>query len=233
MSTLTNATLGDLLPFALGMALSPQAMILALLWLTTHHGRMKALVLLAGIVASTAAALLVLVQIDWQLRAPIGAGRLKIAAGIFALAFGLYCLTQVAQGLARVTRGKATLGELRPVRGLAEAFEHASWGQVFARGAKASILAPRAPQSLVPSAIIISLQPLKSAQELAVILAFSGVVGLGVIAVLAIALLPGRCNRRWLFTFRDWMAANGGFVVLGANALLAAALLWEAFRYLH
>jgi hypothetical protein len=214
------------------MALSPQATILTLLWLTTRHGRLKALVLMLGEVASTAAALVVLVMIGRWIGHPVGRDRLTIAAGLVALGFGLACLGQVVQGLRRVTRGGETLGDLRRASGLAEAFEHASWAVIFEKGAKASVLDPRAPQSLVPAAFIIVLHPLRPAEELAVILAFAGVVGLGVAAVLAIALLPVRRGEAWLLAFRGWMERNGGAVVLGANALLAVVLFWKAFRYL-
>lgn len=233
MMTLATATLDDLLPLAVGMAVSPQATILTLLWLTTRHGRLKALVLMAGAVASTALVLAVLVVLARQLGDSVERRHLAIAGGIVALAFGFACLAQVAHGLERVTRGGEKLGDLWRMPGLTEAFEHASWAQIAGKGAKASVLDPRAPQALVPAALIIAIHRLRPAEELGVILAFAGVVGLGVALVLAVALVPGKRVQTWLLAFRTWMEGHGGAVVLGANAFLAVALFWKAYGYLH
>ncbi|HEY9720896.1 MAG TPA: GAP family protein [Oscillatoriaceae cyanobacterium] len=225
--------MGDLLPFAVGMAVSPQATVLTLLWLTTTHGRLKVLALMFGVITSTAAALCLLVALDDLLGESLGPRQLAVVAGILSIALGFYSLAQVFQVVRRLLRGEATLRDLRRVPGLSGKLEHAGFKQVFRAGGLAALSGPQTPQSLVLAAFIIALHALRPSLELAVILAYAGIVGLGVAVFLAIAFLPGRRLQAWLLGFRSWMEANGGFVVLGANALMAVVLFWKGFAYLH
>lgn len=228
-----RATLEALIPLAIRLALFPQSLLKALLLSTTAAGRRKGLALMLGIVTGTGVGTGLLVLLATWLGEPLGGRGRMVASGLISLFFGLTFLAAAVRGVWRLTVGGESFKDIQAIKGLGVALEHTTPAIAFKSGLRSATWNQRAPLVLIPAAVEIASAPLGVGGILAAVLAFAGVSGLGVAAIVGLVALPSERVERGLLRFRSWLEAHGGVVMLALDAVLAIALLAQSIRLLR
>jgi threonine/homoserine/homoserine lactone efflux protein len=215
-------TLLFVLPNALGIVLSPLAVVAVILLLLTPRARVNGLAFLAGWVAGLAvvAGLTLLVtdepgaaaqgqQALWTLVL-----RLAIGAGLLFLAYRSFRKRPRAGEEARLPGWMNAVGSFTPLRS-------------FSVAAAFAAVKPKNLLLTVAAVIDVALADLSQAQAVAVVIGFVTLASIGVGAPVTYALAGGERARARLTRWSGWLQAHNAVMVAAVLAVLGVKVLLE------
>jgi hypothetical protein len=210
--------LGDLLPYAVTVALSPLPIIAALMLLLAPAGTRGGLGFLVGRMAALAALVLVLAILTARLAGPEAStggrgGWLRI---------GLGCLVLVGAALIWQRRPRGAAAELP---GWLRSVEAVTPAGALRLGALLTVANLKELALVLGAAVIVGGADLAAGGTFALALAFAAVASLGVAAPLAWSLAAGDAARARLGAARDWLVRNNALVIATVLVLVGAMLI--------
>jgi threonine/homoserine/homoserine lactone efflux protein len=218
-----SQAIGQVLPLAVGVALSPVPIIGMVLMLATPRARSNSLAFLAGWIAGLAAVGTVVLLVSSGAEASEGGGPadwvsvLKIVLGVVLLRVAV-----------REWRGRpAATGDDAPMPGWMQAIDSFSAAKAAGLGVLLSAVNPKNLVLAVAAAAAIA-QTGVSAGEQAVALALFVLIGtLGPAIPVAIYFAMGERSKRILDELRDWMARNNAAIIASICLVIAAKLIGD------
>ncbi|MFO1141816.1 MAG: GAP family protein [Amaricoccus sp.] len=214
--------LGDLVPYAIPVALSPLPVITLVMLLLAPAGTRGGLGFLAGRVATLAAVAFAVALLAGQLaRDPDGADRsawIRIALGCLLIAGGWLVW--------RRRPGEPTIPAWM------RAIESASPGRALRLGALLTVANPKELAFVAGAGAIIGAVALPRPQALALAVLFAAVASLGVAAPLVWALASGPAARERLAALRDGLVRHQALIMAVILVLIGAMLVGSGIEAL-
>jgi threonine/homoserine/homoserine lactone efflux protein len=214
---------GQILPIAIGIALSPFPIVAVVLMLATPRGRANGLAFVAAwIVGLAAVGIVVLALIGDDAASDSGepahwASGLKLALGILLLAFG------VRAWLERPRGGEA--GELPAWMRAVDTFTPP---KAAGAGLLLSAANPKNLVLAVAGAAAIAEADIPVGQEAGTLAIFVAIGTLGVAAPLVLYLALGDRSRAILAELKDWMARNNATIMVVLAMIIGLKLIGDA-----
>ncbi len=217
--------LGDIVPYAVPVAMSPLPIIATLMLLLAPSGTRGGLCFLVGRVAALAVLTLLVALLAEPLigapEAPERAGWLRIGLGVLVMAAGMV-LWQ------RRPRAGATVALPKWMRSV----ERATPATALGLGALLTAANLKELAFVLGAGMILgsAAPPLAQAATLAVV--FAGLAGLGVALPVVWALAAGDGARKPLTAGRDWLARNNAIIGAAVLLLVGAMLVGSGIESL-
>jgi threonine/homoserine/homoserine lactone efflux protein len=213
--------IGQVLPLAVGVALSPLPIIGVVLMLVTPHGRLNGIAFVAGWLAGLALVGIVVLVVAPGARDDDGTPATWV--GVLELVLGALLLTMAL----RRWRGRPRDGRQEPAPRWMEAID--TFGPAKALGAGAVLSAANPKNLLLAVAAAASIaQAAVPAREEAIAYAVFVVIGtVGVAAPVVIAFALGDRSGPVLERLRSWMAGNNAVIMAVLLLVIGAKLLGD------
>jgi threonine/homoserine/homoserine lactone efflux protein len=214
---------GQTLPIAVGIAVSPLPIVAVVLMLATPRGRVDGpAFVVAWIVGLAAVGVVVIAAFGDRAEAdsggtPHGVSALKLALGILLLALAL-----------RQWRGRPRGGEAAELPRWMRALD--TFGPVKALGAGValSVLNPKNLLLAIGGATVIAQAGLPAGEEAGALAIFVAVATIGVAIPVVLSFAMGDRSRRALDEMRDWLARNNAVIMAVLLLVIGAKLVGDA-----
>jgi Sap, sulfolipid-1-addressing protein len=208
---------GDLLPFAVPVALSPLPVIAVVMLLLAPAGIRGGLGFLAGRLVALAAATLLFATLADGLAAWTGSGAergwLRIGLGLLLLAGAVPLLRQ------------ARRREVATVPGWLRSIDRASPAGAMRLGAVLTVANLKELAFAAGAGLLVGGAGLGTGAEIAAAVGFALLAGLGVAVPILAAILAGDAARTRLRVARDWLLGNQAIVLAVVLVLVGAMLV--------
>lgn len=214
--------IGQTLPFAVGIALSPIPIVGVVLMLATPRATLNGLAFLGGWVVGLAAVGAVVLLISGGAGASEG-GEPATWVSLLKLLLGVALLGFAATTWRRRPRG----GEEAAMPAWMREVDHFGPGRAFALAIALSAVNPKNLVLVLGAAATISQAGLDAGQDAVALAIFILVACLGPAIPVAIHLTAGDRARRTLTDLEDWMAQNNGAIMAVICLLIGAKLIGD------
>jgi hypothetical protein len=217
--------LGDLLPYAVPVALSPLPIIAAVMLLLAPVGAVGGLAFPTGRVAALAGLAFVVALAAAQVAGPSEAadrgGWLRIGIG---------CLLMLGAGAIGWRRLRAAADA--PPPGWMRSIERAGPGRALGYGLLLTVANLKEMALVIGAGLIVGAASMPPGRALAVSLLFAGVAAAGVATPLAWTLAAPESSRDGLGAARDWLVRNNAIVMAAVLLVLGAMLIGSGLESL-
>ena len=219
--------IGQSLPFAVGLAVSPFPLVAMVLILGTPHGRVNGPVFaLASIAGMAAVGALVLVLAGDEAATDSGAPARWVTW--LRLVLGLLLLAYAAKGFLR--RPPADAEQKTP--GWMRALDSLTVVGAAGMGVLLSALNPKNLVLAVAGAAAIAQQDLPAGQAAGALAVMVAIGTLGVTVPLAMTLVLGARGDAALGSVKDWMVRNNGLIIAVVALIFGVSLVGDAISAL-
>jgi threonine/homoserine/homoserine lactone efflux protein len=214
--------IGQALPFAVGVALSPIPIIGVVLMLATPRARINGLAFLAGWIVGLAVAGTIVLLISGGAEASESGAPadwvnwLKIVLGALLLGVAV-----------KQWRGRPRSGEEAAMPGWMTSVDHFGPGKAAAMGAALSAVNPKNLVLVLGAAAAIAGVGLDAGQDAVAMAIFIAVATLGPGIPVGIYFVMGERSRRLLDELRGWMAQNNAAIMAVICLLIGAKLIGD------
>lgn len=217
-----SEAIGQALPFAVGIALSPIPIIGVVLMLGTPRARSNSLAFLVGWIAGLAAVGTVVLLISGGADASEG-GAPADWVNVLKIALGLLLLGTAA----KQWRSRPRAGEESSLPGWMTAVDHFRAPRAAGLGVLLSAVNPKNLILIVGAAAAISQTGIASGDQALALAAFVVIATLGPVVPVAIYLTMGERSKRLLEELRTWMAHNNAAIMAVICLVIAAKLIGD------
>jgi threonine/homoserine/homoserine lactone efflux protein len=217
-----NGAIGQALPFAVGIALSPIPIVGVVLMLATPRARVNGLTFLMGWVLGLVAVGTLVLLIAGGAGASEGGSPadwvdwLKILLGLVLLHLAL-----------KQWRSRPRAEEEVEMPGWMQSVDHFGPGRALGLGALLSAVNPKNLVLAIGAASTISQAGLDAGQDTVAMAIFVAIATLGPAVPVAIYFVMGERSRRPLDELRDWMARNNNAIIAVICLVIAAKLIGD------
>jgi threonine/homoserine/homoserine lactone efflux protein len=218
-----GAAIGQALPLAVGVALSPIPIIAVVLMLMSQRGRLNG----PGFVLGWLAGLAVLGAIVLAIAGPADAsehGKPATWVSVLKLVLGLLLVLLAV----RQWRGRPQTGQEVEAPKWMGSIERFNPGKAVGAGAALSGLNPKNALLAIGAAAGIAQTGIGGADQAVAYLVFAVVATLGVAAPMAIYFALGARSQRMLAGLRDWMAQHNAAIMAVLCLVIGAKLIGDA-----
>ena len=223
-----GSAFGHILPLAVGVALSPLAIVAVLLMLFGQGGRAAGSAFLAGWVAGLLVVGGVALALSDAAEAAGGGGDESTFAGMMKLALGVLLLLLAA----RSWRSRPASGEQPELPKWMNALDRLTARKALWLGAVFSSLKLKNLVLLLAAVATISASSASGAQEVALLVGFTIVASLTVAAPVLTHLALGDRAEEVLSPTKDWMARNNAATMAAILLAFGATLIGDAVSIL-
>ena len=217
-----NGAIGQSLPFAVGIALSPIPIVGVVLMLATPRARVNGLAFLAGWVVGLAVVGTLVLLISGGAGATEDGGpatwvsRLKIALGVALLWVAV-----------KQWRGRPRAGEEASMPGWMQSVDHFGPGRAAAMAVALSAINPKNLVLVLGAGAAIAGAGLDAGQDTVAMAIFILIATLGPGVPVALYLVMGERAKPLLDDLREWMAQNNGAIMAVICLVIAAKLIGD------
>lgn len=219
---MTAEVLVPLAALGLGVALSPVAVIAAILLLVSPGGRRKGAAFLAGWVGALTAVGFVVVALEGAVGTADAAGPGWIGPAV-SLAAGALLLVYGALRLLR----RPGPGDDDPTPGWMTAMESAGTGRAFGTGALLAAVKPKNLVLTLAAATTIAEAGMSVPASAASLIAYLALASAGVGAPLVVAVALGGRSEAMLARWKGWLTAHNAAIVAVVLLAFGALLTWK------
>ena len=218
-----GGAIGQFLPFAVGIAVSPLPIIAVVLMLATPRGRVNGPVfVLAGIIGLAAVGAVVIAAVGDNAEAdgggtPTWVSWLKLAVGVLLLLVGVRHWRERPRG--------DTPGELP---GWLRALDEFGAAKAAGAGVALSALNPKNLLLAIAGATIIAQAGLTGGQEAGALAIFIAIGTIGVATPVVLSFAMGPRSRELLDPMKAWMARNTDVIMAVLVLIIGAKLIGDA-----
>jgi threonine/homoserine/homoserine lactone efflux protein len=215
--------IGQMLPMAVGAAISPFPIIAVVLMLVTPRGRVNGLAFVLGWLAG----LVVVGALVLTLASGAGAsddGQPATWVDLLKLALGALCLFEAVRQFRERPRG----GEAPPPPKWMRSLDHVTPVRAAGLGVALSALNPKNLLLTVAGAAAIAQTGIDAAEQAIAYAVFVLVASAGVALPLCAALVMGDRSREPLTELREWLGRNNAVIMSVLLALIGAKLVGDA-----
>jgi hypothetical protein len=218
---LMGPVLGQILPYALGVALTPTAIIAVILMLFSARARQNGLAFLAGwVIAMTAILLIVL---GASSTAGASSGTPSTLASVIVAALGVLLLVL---GF-RTWRSRPATGVSAPMPKWMATIDSLEPGRAFLIGALYTGVSPKSLALIAAAGLAIAQAGLEAREQTVAVLEFVIIASLTILVPVLYSLLGGDKARATLDGWKSWLVTNNATVVAVILLLLGAVLIGD------
>lgn len=215
--------IGQMLPAAIGVALSPFPIIASVLFVGTPRGRANGPAFVLGCALGTAAVgAVVLVVAAGASASESGAPATWVS--VLALVLGLLLLLVAA----KQWRGRPRAGETEPPPRWMSALDSFGAPKALGTGVVLTAFNPKNLILTIAGAAAIAQTGIPAGEQAVALAVFVLIACLGVATPVAIAFTTGDRSREMLDGLKDWMARNNTVIMVVILALIGAKLIGDA-----
>ena len=211
--------LGQILPYALGVALTPTAIIAVILMLFSTRARQNGLAFLAGWVIALTAVLLIVVGASSA--AGASSGSASTLASVVVAALGVLLLLLGV----KTWRSRPAPGASAPMPGWMAAIDSITPGRAFLVGALYTGVSPKSLALIAAAGLAIAQADLEAREQSVAVIEFVVIASLTILVPVLYSLLGGERARSTLDGWKTWLVANNTAVVTIILVLLGAVLI--------
>jgi hypothetical protein len=223
-----GSAFGHILPLAVGIALSPLAIVAVFMMLFGPLGRAGGVAFLAGWVGGLLVVGGVAIAISDAAEAAGAGGDESNLAGLMKLVLGLLLLLLAG----RSWRSRPAPGEQPELPKWMNALDRLTVPKALGLGALFSSVKLKNLVLLLAAVATISASPASGAQEVALLVAFTTVASLTIAAPVIIHVALGARAEDVLSPAKDWMARNNSTVMAAILVIFGATLIGDAIGIL-
>lgn len=217
-----SEAIGQALPFAVGIALSPIPIVGVVLMLGTPRGRSNGMAFLVGWVIGLAAVGSAVLLISDGANAS-EAGGPATWVNVLKLILGLALVWVAVRGW----RGRPRGGEEGSMPGWMESVDHFGPGRAFGLAIGLSVLNPKNLVLVVGAAAAIAQAGLAAGQDALALAIFVLIATLGPAGPVVLTLTMGERATRPLDELKEWMAHNNAVIMAVICLLIGAKLIGD------
>lgn len=203
-----RTVLGDLLPFALVVTISPINFVAAILLLFSKRPVANATMYLLGFVLGVAAMLTGITALADVIGLSPGSERSRGTSVLF-LVLGLFLIVVGIRKFSRQPGSESKSDQPRWTKGIGDF----GAGQSLLVGASVGALNPKNIAVAFASAVVVATAQLPGAQQVLVIAIYTLIASIGVAMPIVVALALGDRSENVLSDWRQWLERNNGTVM--------------------
>jgi threonine/homoserine/homoserine lactone efflux protein len=219
----TGGAIGDILPIAVGVAISPVPIIAIVLMLGTPHARSNGPAFALGwLVGLTAVGAIVLLLASGNATSDTGKPSTWVSVLKLVLGVGFLLIA------AKQWRGRPKAGEEAPLPKWMQAIDTFTTGKSLGFGAVLSGLNPKNLALTIAAGAAIAQTDISGGQEAGVLAIFVLVGSLTILAPVVIYFAMGERAAQILNGMKEWMAAHNAAIMTVLLLVLGAKLIGDA-----
>jgi threonine/homoserine/homoserine lactone efflux protein len=215
--------IGQMLPSAVGVAISPMPIVAVVLMLVTPRGRVNGLAFLLGWLVGIGLVGTIVLSVAGGVDATEGSqpatwvSWLELVLGLLLLLAGI-----------KQWRSRPARGEEAPTPGWMQALDRFSSPKAAGVGVLLSAVNPKNLLLTVAGAAAIASAGISGGEEAVALLIFMVIASLGVGSPVVVSLLLGERSRAMLDHTKEWMARNNAAIMAVLFLVFAAKLIGDA-----
>jgi threonine/homoserine/homoserine lactone efflux protein len=211
--------IGEILPFAVGVGISPVPIVAVILMLGTPRGRVNGPVFLLGWLTGLGiAGTVVLVIANYT---GISSGTPSTVAYVLKLVLGVLLLL----GAFRQWRGRPREGEEPKMPKWMEAIDRFTWPKSLGLGVLLSGVNPKNLALTIAAVAMIAESGISVAQQAGTLVVFAAIAMIGVVLPLIVFFATGQRAAGVLDGWKEWLAANNSAVMAVLFLVFSASLI--------